>query len=121
MNILLAKANSSMNNYIIIRIISFLLFIALMIFIVIKLSKKPSQMKKGYKQLTLGMTTEEVISLLGQPTGRKIEMNKEILTWRISEFKGMARGGTKQRSIIANFENGKLTGYDSDNMGMSIF
>lgn len=106
------------------RVVGYILitigFLSIIGFTILFTIKKPARMKKGYAKLELGMSIDEVISILGQPTGRKLSNGTQTLTWRISEFKGLARGGTKQRSIIAEFENDKLIGYDSDNMGMLV-
>lgn len=79
------------------------------------------KMIKGYSQLIIGMTKSEVINLFGEPTGMRVRDGVETLTWKHSEFKGFLRGGNIVRTIVADFENGKLTGYDSENMDKSRF
>ncbi len=113
-----AKYESSRAVGIVLALIGFSGIVGFTIFFCVK---KPAQMIKGYKKLQIGMTVAEVVALFGKPTGKKVQGNKERLIWRNSEFKGMARGGTIQRSIVVDFENGQLIGYDSDNMGMSAF
>lgn len=77
-----------------------------------------SKMINGYGSLTNGMSEDQVISLLGQPTGRRKNGNITTLTWRRSEFKGVLRGGTKERSIMVDFDENGVCGWDSENMGM---
>lgn len=74
------------------------------------------KMIKAYSKLKIGMSKQEVLDLLGEPTGTRCHSGIETLTWKHSEFKGLLRGGNIVRTIIADFENGKLTGYDSEHM-----
>jgi|GEM_PF-5542794 len=78
-----------------------------------------SKMISGYAKLKIGMSKQEVLDLLGEPTGIRNRNGIETLTWKHSEFKGFLRGGNIVRTIIADFENEKLTGYDSENMDKS--
>ena len=73
----------------------------------------------GYKQLYTGMSKSDVIDLLGEPTGQKARNGIETLIQRNSEFKGWARGGTIERTIEVDFEDGKVTGWDGQNMSAS--
>ncbi|MBR1867983.1 MAG: hypothetical protein IJ800_05335 [Clostridia bacterium] len=79
-----------------------------------------SKMIDGYSKLKIGMEKQEVIDLLGEPTGMRNRNGVETFTWKHSEFKGFLRGGNVVRTIIADFEDGKLTGYDSENMDKSV-
>lgn len=79
------------------------------------------KMIKAYSQLKVGMSKQEVFNLLGDPTGIRCRNGVETLIWKHSEFKGFLRGGNIVRTIIADFENEKLTGYDSENMQKSRF
>lgn len=83
------------------------------------MSLTASKMIKGYKKLNIGMSKDEVLKLFGSPTGSRVSGNIETLTWKHSEFKGFLRGGTIVRTIVVDFQNGVLTGYDSDNMDRS--
>lgn len=74
---------------------------------------------KGYKQLRAGMSKNEVISLLGAPTGQKRSNGIETLIWRNTEFKGWMRGGNMERTIEVDFENDKVCGWDGQNMSAS--
>lgn len=78
-----------------------------------------SKMIKGYAKLKAGMLKADVIELFGLPTGTRVTGDTETLSWKHSEFKGILRGGTIVRIIIADFKNGILTGYDSENMDRS--
>lgn len=80
---------------------------------------KAKQMQKGYARLKVGMSKSEVIEMLGQPTGQRTANGTETLTWKNSEFKGWARGGTMTRSITVDFVNGIVTGYDGENIDRS--
>lgn len=80
-----------------------------------------SKMIKGYAELKLGMDKKDVLELLGEPTGTRLRDEIETLTWKHSEWKGLFRGGNVTRTITVDFERGKLTGYDSENMDRSRF
>lgn len=80
-----------------------------------------SKMIKGYTKLKIGMPKQDVIDLFGEPTGMRTQNGTETLTWKHSEFKGFLRGGNIVRTIVADFVDGKLTGYDSENMDKSRF
>ena len=80
---------------------------------------KAGKMIDGYNQLREGMTKEKVISLLGEPDGQKKRNGIETLIWRNSEFKGWVRGGTIERTIEVDFEEGKVCGWDGQNMSAS--
>lgn len=79
------------------------------------------KMIKGYAQLKVGMSKAEVIELFGEPTGCRVKDGVETLTWKHSEFKGFMRGGTIVRSVVVDIVDGKVTGYDSENMDRSIW
>lgn len=78
-------------------------------------------MIKGYAQLKVGMPKADVLKLFGNPTGCRTKDGVETLTWKHSEFKGFMRGGTIVRTVIVDFVDDKVTGYDSENMDRSRF
>ena len=80
---------------------------------------KAGRMIDGYAQLKMGMSKQQVLDLLGNPTGQRARNGVETLIWRNSEFKGWARGGTIERTIEVDFEDGKVTGWDGNNMSAS--
>ncbi len=82
---------------------------------------KANKLIDGYSQLTIGMHKQKVISLLGDPSGRKVKGNEETLVWTNSEFKGALRGGTIERRIEVTFEDERVTGYDGQNMSSSAW
>lgn len=101
----------------------FLAVIALVVILIMKLAKKTSKagkMKSVYAQINIGMSKQQVLDLLGKPTGKRIKDGIETYTWKQSEFKGLARGGNIVRAIVIDFENGAVTGYDSDNMDKGV-
>lgn len=83
--------------------------------------KSATKMINGYMQLQIGMSKAEVLNLLGTPTGCRTQNGTETFTWKHSEFKGLVRGGTIVRTIIVDFVDDKVTGYDSENMDRSRF
>ena len=80
---------------------------------------KAGRMIDGYKQLQMGMPKQQVLNLLGDPTGQRARNGIETLIWRNSEFKGWARGGTIERTIEVDFQDGKVVGWDGNNMSAS--
>lgn len=80
---------------------------------------KAGKMIDGYSQLRKGMSRAQVLNLLGNPTGQRERNGIETLIWRNSEFKGWMRGGTIERTIEVDFENGLVIGWDGNNMSAS--
>ena len=58
-------------------------------------------------------------TLLGDPSGQRTRNGVETLIWSNTEFKGWARGGNMERKIEVDFEDGKVTGWDGQNMSAS--
>lgn len=75
----------------------------------------------GYSRLKIGMLKDEVLDLLGEPNGQKLKNGEETLIWTNSEFKGALRGGNIERRIEVIFEDGKVIGYDGENMSYSAW
>lgn len=82
---------------------------------------KANKFIDGYSKLEIGMPKEEVLNLFGEPNGQKVKNGEEMLIWTNSEFKGALRGGTIERRIEVAFEDGKVTGYDGQNMSQSAW
>ncbi len=82
---------------------------------------KANKFIDGYSKLKIGMAKDEVISFFGQPNGQKTKDGEEILVWTNSEFKGALRGGTIERRIEVAFSDGKVIGYDGQNMSQSAW
>ena len=77
---------------------------------------RANKLVNGYSRLKIGMSKEEVLNLFGEPNGQKVKNGEETLIWTNLEFKGILRGGNIERRIEVIFENGKVIGYDGENM-----
>lgn len=82
---------------------------------------KANKFIDGYSKLIIGMPKEEVLNLFEEPNGQKVKNGEETLIWTNSEFKGALRGGTIERRIEVTFEDGKVTGYDGQNMSQGAW
>lgn len=82
---------------------------------------KGANLKDSYKQLKIGMPKSQVIAMLGASNSVRARNGIEILTWWSREFKGILRGGTIERRVIIEFENGVVIGYDGENIDASIW
>ena len=82
---------------------------------------KGAKLKDSYKQLRIGMSKAQAINMLGVPDSVRARNGIEILTWWSREFKGLLRGGSIERRVIVEFENGVVTGYDGENIDASIW
>jgi hypothetical protein len=82
---------------------------------------KGSTMKKGYAKLKLGMSREEVIAIFGRPDAQRVKNGVETLKWEVQEWKGFLRGGRMTRSVEVEFEDGKLIGYDGENINVTTW
>ena len=78
-------------------------------------------MKNGYAQLKIGMTKAEVVSILGEPNSQRVRNGIETYGWFNSEFKGILRGGRLERRITVEFEDGKVIGFDGENVNASAW
>lgn len=82
---------------------------------------KGAVLKDGYARLSLGMSREAVIQLFGRPDSQRIRNGVEILKWEVQEWKGFIRGGRMTRSVVVEFEDGKVVGYDGENIKVSTW
>lgn len=71
---------------------------------------------KGYSALRKGMSKREVIDLFGTPTLTRDRYGIETYIWKNNEWKGVLRGGTLTRTVEVDFEDDKVTGWDSENL-----
>lgn len=82
---------------------------------------KASAFKEGYRKLRIGMEKKDVLSIFGPPDSQKVRENTEILGWWSREFKGLLRGGSIERKITVEFIDGKVSGFDGENIDASIW
>ena len=82
---------------------------------------KGAELKRGYAELSIGMRREEVIQLFGRPDSQRIRNGVEILKWEVQEWKGFLRGGRMTRSVVVEFEDEKVVGYDGENINVSTW
>lgn len=78
-------------------------------------------LKRGYARLYIGMSREEVIGLFGGPDSVRVRGNTEILKWEVQEWKGFLRGGRMTRNVVVEFEDGKVVGYDGENINVTTW
>ena len=77
---------------------------------------KAMKMKDIWKKLDLGMSKDEILAALGNPDSKKMRDGIETFTWINREFKGLLRGGSIDRRLTIEFQDGQVVGYDGDNM-----
>ena len=82
---------------------------------------KGADLKRGYAELRIGMSREEVIQLFGRPDSERIRNGVEILKWEVQEWKGFIRGGRMTRSVVVEFEDEKVVGYDGENINVTTW
>lgn len=82
---------------------------------------KGAELKRGYAELRIGMSREAVIQLFGSPDSERIRNGVEILKWEVQEWKGFIRGGRMTRSVVVEFEDGKVVGYDGENINVTTW
>lgn len=82
---------------------------------------KGNSFKEGYQKLKIGMDKEDVIELFGAPNSQKVKDGVETFGWWSREFKGLLRGGSIERRITVEFTDGKVTGFDGENIDASIW
>ena len=77
------------------------------------------RIKNGHTLLRKGMSKREVLDILGEPTGSSCRRGVDTLIWKHTEWKGMLRGGSVERSVECDFEDNKLVGWETTNADMS--
>lgn len=82
---------------------------------------KGAELKRGYAELRIGMSREAVIQLFGSPDSERIRNGVEILKWEVQEWKGFIRGGRMTRSVVVELEDGKVVGYDGENINVTTW
>lgn len=81
---------------------------------------KANDLKKGYRQLEIGMSKEDVLKLFGQPDSIKERDGIKIASWWNREFKGWVRGGSIERRVTVEIKDDKVIGYDAENIDASL-
>ena len=81
-------------------------------------SKKAKRMKYGYRQISIGMSMEQVIEILGEPDVRGMkDANTVQLKWKNNEWVLRSAFNTNaHRTIIVDFVDGKVSGFTADNI-----
>lgn len=82
---------------------------------------KGAVLKNGYAELHIGMSREEVIELFGDPDSVRVRGGVEILKWEVQEWKGFIRGGRMTRNVVVELEEGKVVGYDGENINVTTW
>lgn len=82
---------------------------------------KGAELKRGYAELRIGMSREAVIQLFGRPDSERVRSGVEILKWEVQEWKGFIRGGRMTRSVVVELEDGKVVGYDGENINVTTW
>lgn len=68
-----------------------------------------------------GMSKDEVLSIMGQPTTEERDGNKLILFWEKNQWKGIQNGGTVTRAVKVVFVNNKVISVSNKNLDKSTF
>ena len=68
-----------------------------------------------------GMSKDEVLSIMGQPTTEERDGNKLILIWEKNQWKGIQHGGTVTRAVKVIFVNNKVISVSNKNLDKSTF
>ncbi|MDD7544018.1 outer membrane protein assembly factor BamE [Actinobacillus porcinus] len=69
--------------------------------------------EKAINDISIGMSKNKVISILGQPLSTEAEINKECLTYPLTT-------SNKERFVLL-FNNGKLVKYNKEQNCLEIF
>lgn len=112
-----------MTGLIVFMIIIFVVFWIILIVMSVNVVNSHKRFINNAKKIELGMTKNDVISLMGEPTGKRIseDSSKYILLWQKSQWKGIAFGGTLIRSVRITFENDKVVSIEEDNLNKSLY
>lgn len=87
--------------------------------VIIPQRKRTKKMQKDFSEIKVGMTREELITLLGQPTSSgATDDGKTILKWEHNEFKGLAAGGNVKRKITVELKDKKVVAFSGDELNV---
>lgn len=85
-------------------------------------SKRHSDFIKKAESIKVGMTGDDVLSIMGcSATTAEEDGDKTIAIWEKSQWKGIQHGGTVTRAIKVVFVNGKVTSVSSKHLDKSTF
>lgn len=73
------------------------------------------------KSIKEGMTQEEVINIMGEPTSREKSGSKTVLIWEDTQWKGIQHGGTLTRSVKVFFQKNIVVSISYKNLDKSTF
>ena len=115
--------SSTMTTYIIIFVVVGVLIIVIFAAFLISKGLKSQNMKSSYHKIKIGMTREEVISMLGEPTSKGMnEDGSEILRWNLNEGAIQAAWDKDAtRSVVVTIKEGKVAAYDGHNIEKRIW
>ena len=97
-----------------------LMFIVVIVF-VIMWSKRHKDFINDAETLSQGMSKNEVLSIMGEPTSKEVDGDKEILTWEKSQWKGIQNGGTVTRGVKVVIVDNKVVSISNKNLDKSTF
>lgn len=84
-------------------------------------SKRHKSFINNAQEIEQGMTKDEVLSIMGEPTSKEYDGNKEILIWEKSQWKGIQNGGTVTRGVKVVIVNNKVVSVSNKNLDKSTF
>lgn len=91
------------------------------IIIVVMWCKRHKDFINNAEALEQGMSKSEVLSIMGEPTSKEYDGNKEILIWEKSQWKGIQNGGTVTRGVKVVIVNNKVVSISNKNLDKSTF
>ena len=108
-------------EYIISPIIVGIITLIIVFIFIAKWSGKHQKFIDDAESIKVGMTKEEVLSIMGSPTTTEQDENKTILIWEKSQWKGIQNGGTVTRGIKVVFVENKVISISNKNLDKSTF
>ena len=111
-----------MAEYMVLPIIAGIIVFVIVLFIIFAITGRHKDFISNAKQITNGMTTDEVLSIMGEsPTSEERDGDKTIFTWEKSQWKGIQNGGTLVRSVKVVIKNNKVISVATKNLDKSTF
>lgn len=95
-----------MEGLYIFEIVLGIVFIIVVIIICVRVASSGNQFRDNSQKITNGMTKQEVISIMGEPSFEKQHQDGSVeFIYEKSEWKGWLRGGTKTRRMEIVFSS----------------
>lgn len=110
-----------MMEYLAMPLIVGIIMLVIVFIIIANWSGRHKDFIENVNNLEEGMSKQEVLDIMGEPTSEELDGKKDILIWEKSQWKGIQNGGTVTRSVKVVIKNDKVISIVTKNLDKSTF